>query len=472
MIPQNKLLRHFSTFLDIERQRVTRVSDRRYYPSLRRYINTHSEQYQDFKSVEEWASLFRQELVFIVLQDLCSKNYQIVYKLNTFAEFQECHLASVLLLPQQYRHEFNLAISNNQIPFRDYLFAHLQEPCLQVSRKKYYQYKEKGYPYEIADYFNWGFLCFPEILLKFKIQLSPNLSSYARYIISNRLIDKMRKVQKRNGHTPWSLLLRAEEKQLIKILENQGIRQATREKYLLAWEYYQEIYQPAQKKVSGKRKEPSEEKWLEIVKGYNSDPDCQFKVDIQTLKEWLLECGEAIYNSLSPEGRLISINQFIGDEQDSELENILPSDDGLTPDTYVGNREIYDHFQEILENIYQNPTEYKPSKRKTIHPQIEQIAEMLFRQEMNQVEIAEKIFGVRRNDPVSRAMQDLRTVLARELLNKYPDKIVQNIGQKEDQDVHNSPSPDDIANVCEVLKEWLKYYYDWQYLNQTINTNS
>ena len=97
---------------------------------------------------------------------------------------------------------------------------------------------------------------------------------------------------------------------------------------------------------------------------------------------------------------------------------------------------------------------------------------MLFRQEMNQVEIAEKIFGVRRNDPVSRAMQDLRTVLARELLNKYPDKIVQNIGQKEDQDVHNSPSPDDIANVCEVLKEWLKYYYDWQYLNQTINTNS
>lgn len=485
MSDQDKLLKHFSTFLNIDGKQVTRVSQRRYYSTLRQYIESHQEEYQSFTSIEEWASLFRQELIFIVLKDLLSKNYKITYQLNTFTEFQEYHLASVLLLRQQYRREFNLAISNNKIPFRDYLFAHLQEPCLQVSKKKYYQYKEKGYPYEIGDYFNWGVEYFAEVILKFNSKLSPNLSSYARYIISNRLIDKMRKVQKRNGHTPWSLLLCTEPKQLVKILENQGINQATREKYLLAWDYYKEIYQPTQKKISGKIQEPSEEKWKEIVKGYNSDPDSEIKVDIQTFKKWLLECGKAIYNFLSPEGKVTSIDEFIDEDGNTQLVEILPDDVNLTPDTYVGNQEIYDHFQEILESIYQNPTDYKPDpdKRKTLHPEIQQIAQMYFAQEKGQVEIAGIIYPPSENlsedakleqnkknqFKISRAISDLLTVLARKLMDNYREIILENLGKtkekKTDGDLHNSLNGDDIANVCKVLKEWLKYYYDWQYLH-------
>jgi len=83
----------------------------------------------------------------------------------------------------------------------------------------------------------------------------------------------------------------------------------TLENYLLAWDYYKEIYAQAKIKTDGKIQEPSPEIWQKIAAAYNSDSHSTIKINSATITRWLKDAGQAISDYLFPQGKTISLQQ-------------------------------------------------------------------------------------------------------------------------------------------------------------------
>ena len=204
--------------------------------------------------------------------------------------------------------------------------------------------------------------------------------------------------------------------------------------------------------------EPSTEQWEQIAQNYNNDPNMKCNEDEKNItgedaKQWLTECGNILFIHQFPQGYTLSLNQPIGDEQNSELGDMIENQRNLSPNDNALYRSLYEDFKESLQTIYDNPQLYK------IDDRIQQIAQMYYVKGLTQIDISEKLFGISRNDPTSKRLSKFRETIAELLLEKYRDQS------------HNPVTSDDIniKVVSEKIKKFLRYYYDVEFLDDDKN---
>jgi DNA-directed RNA polymerase specialized sigma subunit len=139
-------------------------------------------------------------------------------------------------------------------------FIRLFAGTLLLGPAEIYQKYQAKLDYQIEDYFNEGNLDFEAILADFKPLFSTRFDNFATQRIKYRLIDRIRQISQAFGHNTWSLLLNSTGARLSQALQARGLVGETLENYLLAWDYYKEIYAQAKIKTDGKIQEPSFQK--------------------------------------------------------------------------------------------------------------------------------------------------------------------------------------------------------------------
>lgn len=338
---------------------------------------------------------------------------------------------------------------------RWHLYAYLQEPCYCAAADIYQKYQAK-LDYQIEDYFNEGILDFDAILADFKPLFSTSFDNFATQRIKYRLIDRIRQISQAFGHNTWSLLLNSTGARLTQALRARGLVGETLENYLLAWDYYQEIYAQAKIKTDGKIQEPSPEIWQKIAAAYNSDSNSTIKINSATITRWLQDAGQAIFDYLFPQGKTISLQQPFGDGESSTREEMIEDTLHDTPwqrlEAAENFRESQQNHQKILawlgaeiSQICQQPQQAK------LHPQIQLILEMTYGLGLGQVAIAAKI-------------TEITTVVIKQYqVSRELDKVYRHLAKKflpwATENLHIPFQSHDREVISKAIEPWLTYYY-------------
>lgn len=355
-----------------------------------------------------------------------------------------------LFFHQQYQNHG----SKNHL-FRGHLYAYLQEPCYWAAAEIYQKYQAK-LDYQIEDYFNEGILGFEAILADFKPLFSTRFDNFANQRIKYRLIDRIRQISQAFGHNTWSLLLNSTGARLSQALRARGLVGETLENYLLAWDYYKEIYAQAKIKTDGKIQEPSPEIWQKIAAAYNSDSHSTIKINSATITRWLKDAGQAIFDYLFPQGKTISLQQPFGDGESSRREEMIEDTLHDTPwqqlEAAENFRESQQNHQKILawlraeiSQICQQPQQAK------LHPQIQLILEMTYGLGLGQVAIAAKI-------------TEITTVVIKQYqVSRELDKVYRHLAKKflpwASENLHIPSQSHDREVISKAIEPWLTYYY-------------
>lgn len=349
----------------------------------------------------------------------------------------------VLFWHQDWLNQRELAARQESRRTPHHLHAYLQEPCYRVAETLERDYQSR-LQYTIEDYFNLGFLNVDKILSTFNSKLNPNLAAYAFSRIKWQIIDEMRRLERPFGHTIWSLLLGCTETGLKKALISDGISQESIENYLIAWDYYKELYSQAKVRTKGKLQEPSSQTWEEINKAYNQEQP-NSKCDVAIIKKWLNTCGQSLLNSLSLS--TISSNTSFYPEAEGELQDIFVSEEN-TPLERVEEEENKQEDRTIFQKIY----ECLKAEIERLEPERQLELEMYYGKKLTQTEIAEKL-------DVNQS-----TILKR--LRKSKKRLARYLIQWSATDSNFSLKANDIETMSNALKAWLEYHYQNPNINK------
>jgi hypothetical protein len=329
-------------------------------------------------------------------------------------------------------------------PFRQHLHAYLQEPCYWAADKMYQNYHQK-FEYAKEDYFNMGVLLFDnEILSEFNPQLNTRFYNFALTRLKQRITDQLREEDRTVGHTIWSLLLnQCSPRRLTKALSLQGLSGEFLESHLLAWNYYQEIYGQARRRIDGRLQPPSHEQWAEIAQKYNSDSESTLKVSPQEIEEWLETCGNALLNYLSPTGNEVELDKPIGEDGDT-IEDLTEAPTQGNLIDILGEKEEWESTQQTMRKILAWLQEEIPK----IKPERQSEMEMRYGEKLTWQDIAVRL-GKKRKDytPILRRVQTVRKNLAKKFIEWAK------------KNLHTPLKSDDIETMSETLELWLEHYY-------------
>jgi RNA polymerase sigma factor (sigma-70 family) len=153
-----------------------------------------------------------------------------------------------------------------------HLLAYLQEPCYwvaqEVSRKVVGLQSQAATSYTPVDYFQMALADTPLALSKFQPEKSSYLKAFAQVFLSNRIKSRLRQQRQADFCSVWGLLRKTSRKQLLAVLQGQGIGTAEIEQYRLLWMGLQARFVPAHPD-SSKCAEPDRGVWQEIAQFYN-----------------------------------------------------------------------------------------------------------------------------------------------------------------------------------------------------------
>ena len=230
----------------------------------------------------------------------------------------------------------------------------------------------------------------------------------------------------------------------------------TLENYLLAWDYYQEIYAQAKIKTDGKIQEPSPEIWQKIAAAYNLDSHSTIKINSATISRWLKDAGQAIFDYLFPQGKTISLQQPLGDGESSTREEMIEDTLHDTPwqrleaaenfrDSQQNHQKILAWLQGEVKQLCQQPQQAK------LHPQIQLILEMTYGLGLGQVAIAAKITEI------------TKVVIKQYQVSRELDKVYRHLAKKflpwATENLHIPSQSHDREVISKAIEPWLTYYY-------------
>jgi hypothetical protein len=209
-----------------------------------------------------------------------------------------------------------------------HLSAYLQEACLWAANKSYQKFSFIRHKYPLEEYFQIAssIANLPAKLLKSYNLEHPhsNIEGYAKTAIWRLVRDKIyqQDLEAKGGKfSDYGLLKDLNNKELKEALASEGINQQQIELYRLAWQCFNEIYQPQQSLGSRSLEPPTKQQLKQIADYYNQQLN---RLDLPAspgdgdkIKEMLALCIKAARNYRT--------GQFFPIEDYSNLSDPMPT---------------------------------------------------------------------------------------------------------------------------------------------------
>ncbi|MDR9404898.1 MAG: sigma-70 family RNA polymerase sigma factor, partial [Halothece sp. Uz-M2-17] len=153
-------------------------------------------------------------------------------------------------------------------PFaREHLAAYLQEPAYwaadHIARR--FSHLNDG----LADCFQVAIAQFDTILNGFNPQYNSTLKGYARAIFNSTIKEILRQRQETDICSDWGLLRKLSQKRVTEALEQQGFSPDVIAASTLAWQGFKQLYVPEPKPGTRQLGRPNVETWSAIAQYYN-----------------------------------------------------------------------------------------------------------------------------------------------------------------------------------------------------------
>jgi RNA polymerase sigma factor (sigma-70 family) len=322
---------------------------------------------------------------------------------------------------------------------KNHLVAYLQEACYWTSQKTTANFVSSQY--RLSDCFQIAISQVDKVLKGFNPDQGFLLKNYATVIFNMAIRETLRQRQEVDICSDWGLLRKTSQKRLQQSLEAAGLPPATIRNYILAWNFFKELYTPSQSSVTKQLPKPDNQTLEAIVKLYNSQNSNQNSptVSAQTIETWLLNSAKAVRAYLYP--NVASINAPKNSDDGGEWLDNLPSNSGESP-----LNQIIAEEEELTQNTQLQEINAVLVEAVTkLQPDLQQILKLYYVQQMTQQEIAKEL-------------QIQQYTISRRL-TKARESLLKSLATWSQEKMHISLDSNLLKTISTTIEEWLQGYY-------------
>jgi RNA polymerase sigma factor (sigma-70 family) len=318
-----------------------------------------------------------------------------------------------------------------------HLSAYLQEVCYWATRKTLTTFTVTQYTF--SDCFQVAIARVDKVLRGFDPTYGVDLKAYAGISFGRLIQDFLKQQRVLDICSDSGLLRKLSQKRLAIALENAMFSPQVIAAYLLAWRCFKEIYIPDQAHSTAKLAKPDAAIWGAIAQLYNQErltqlqpPGAEWTPAL--LEKWMADCVKAVRAYLYPGS--VSINAPRAGQETGELLDSLAEDkhDLLTSLIESEEDQVRQQQKAQINQVF-------TAALATLDPQIQQLLELYYAQNLTQQEMA------RRLDTISRRFSKARGMLLLAL------------AEWSQTSLHIVPNSDVLTHISPVLDEWLVTHY-------------
>ncbi|MEH2165219.1 MAG: sigma-70 family RNA polymerase sigma factor [Nostoc sp.] len=288
---------------------------------------------------------------------------------------------------------------------RMHLSAYLQEPNYWAAKKTIAKFTNSQH--SLADYFQMANAEIETILKNFNQEKCSSLKAYATMAVPSRLKDILRQRKEADICTNWALLRKVSKKQLLEALAQAGLSPILIAQYRLAWTCFKELYVQNQPGGTKSLPEPEPQLWEAIVNLYNRERQNQLtqptaQCTREKIEQWLTQAAVYVRGYLYP---------FV-----SSLNAAISEDDSTTtfdlPDPFSDSLIAQMIAQEDAQNQQNQQSQIEAVLLKnlqTFEAKTQEILKLYYQQGLTQPQIVERL-------KMSQPTVSRRLLKARELM--------------------------------------------------------
>lgn len=324
-----------------------------------------------------------------------------------------------------------------------HLWAYLQEPCYWAAERVTRRFTLVQCP--LADGFQLAIANVDRILKGYNPNYGSSLKAYAHSAFGNCIRDQLRQQNAINISSDWGLLRRLSKTQLTRALQAAGFVKTA--PYILMWRYFRDVCTPDPSRMARGLLAPSDEQLTEIAHRYNqqrhqlpansNSPLNTQDIAPQQLNLELMNLATLARAYLTP--LVASLNQPQYDDSSEEQINTLASGDN--PMTQLLADEDYAQQQNYMKQIgialEKALIDLDTSNQKLLI--------LYYQKNYTQTEIAEQLQI--KQYQVSRKLHRIRRQLLLSIISWSQETL------------HIPQESAILANVSDVIHEWLQVYY-------------
>ncbi|MBE9068085.1 sigma-70 family RNA polymerase sigma factor [Leptolyngbya cf. ectocarpi LEGE 11479] len=335
----------------------------------------------------------------------------------------------------------------------DHLWAYLQDPSYWAADKVTRRFAMVQC--SLADGFQIAIANVERILNGYDPDYGSNLKAYARTAFGNCIRDQLRQQHEVNISSDWGLLRRLSQTQLTQALLTAGFVQTSAP--ILVWKCFRAECSPEPGRLARGLPAPNETQLNAMVNRFNREryqllaeneadlattafaiPDfATTDIDTKQMLAELTQLAAIARSYLTP--TITSLNQPQYDDSGEEPLNTLPAAE--IPMNQILADEAYHEQQQQMQQI----GAVLETAITALDIPEQQLLQLYYQQNLTQTEIAQQL-DIQQYQ-VSRKLSRLRQQLLLRVIN-WSQKTL-----------HTPPESDVLANVSQVIHEWLQYHY-------------
>ena len=316
---------------------------------------------------------------------------------------------------------------------QQHLSAYLQESFYWTALKITQRFP--GTSQSTADLFQSASLELPRLLQGYNPDFGSSLKSYAAMVLFNNLKDQLRQRREIDICSQWSLLRKVSKRCVRETLLFFGITDRLGDHYFQAWICFITCYIPASAQGTERLAPPDRNSWQRITDEYNQNCPNEPSITPQEIESRLLKLTLWIRSRFYP--NVESLNQTKSGYESGEIQDDLVNDEPTT---------LLDRA--IEQEIIQERTAQRLALKGILEQALSQLgseAQMLlqlfYQEHLSQSTIAQQL-GVNQSQ-ISRRLQKVEAQLLQNLLDWIQ------------QQTHESLKPTELKPISDRLKEWL-----------------
>lgn len=324
-----------------------------------------------------------------------------------------------------------------------HLWAYLQEPCYWAAERVTRRFALVQCP--LTDGFQIAIANVDRILTGYNPDYGSSLKAYAHRAFGNCIRDQLRQQNAINISSDWGLLRRLSQIQLTQALQAAGF--VVIAPYILMWQCFRAVCTPEPSRLVRGLLPPSDEQLDAIARRYNqqrhqlteenSSPLSNQDIYPQQINLELMNLATLARAYLTP--IVTSLNQPQYDDSSEEQVDTLPSDDNpmvhlLAEEDYAQQQNYAKQIGIALENALLD-----------LETPNQELLSLYYQKGYTQAEIAEQLQI--KQYQVSRKLHRIRR------------RLLLSVVTWSQETLHIPPESTILANVSEVIHEWLQRHY-------------
>lgn len=335
----------------------------------------------------------------------------------------------------------------------DHLWAYLQDPSYWAADKVTRRFAMVQC--SLADGFQIAIANVERILNGYDPNYGSNLKAYARTAFGNCIRDQLRQQHEVNISSDWGLLRRLSQTQLTQALLTAGFVQTSAP--ILVWKCFRAECSPEPGRLARGLPAPTETQLNAMVNRFNRGryqllaeneadlattdfaiPDfATTDIDAKQLMAELTQLAAIARSYLTP--TITSLNQPQYDDSGEEPLNTLPAAE--TPMNQILADEAYHEQQQQMQQI----GEVLETAIAALDAPKQQLLQLYYQQNLTQTEIAQQL--------------DIQQYQVSRKLSRLRQQLLLRVVSWSQKTLHTPPESDVLANVSQVIHEWLQYHY-------------